>query len=260
MRRRPLIAGNWKMNGLVETALELVDGIGSGLSQREGRQTSCEVLVCPPFTAIQTVNKQLSAKGYNIKLGAQNMAIEEPGARTGEVCGIMLRNVGCHYVILGHSERRQFYGETNEIVGKKTASAYRDGLVPIVCVGELLEEREAGRTIAVVRAQLDAVMPHLPEESGKRNNLVIAYEPVWAIGTGKVASPQQAQEVHAFIRGHLSEKLGADTASRIRILYGGSMKPSNAKELIALEDVDGGLIGGAALKAQDFLGIIDGAA
>ncbi|MBF0426004.1 MAG: triose-phosphate isomerase [Magnetococcales bacterium] len=258
MRRRPLIAGNWKMNGLIETAQELVEGIGAALSDREReRKLQCEVLVCPPFTAIHTVHQTVSSKGYSMKVGGQNMDVEGPGARTGEICGIMLRNVGCRYVILGHSERRQFFGETNEIVGKKVEAAFRDGLVPIVCVGEELKDREAGRTIDVIRPQLEAVMPRLPEEASKRSTLVVAYEPVWAIGTGKNATPEQVQEVHAFIRKFLTEKLGADTASKIRILYGGSMKPANAAGLLALEDVDGGLIGGAALKAQDFLAIID---
>ncbi|MBF0142576.1 MAG: triose-phosphate isomerase [Magnetococcales bacterium] len=256
MKRRGLIAGNWKMNsGLVEAAQELTGSILAGLSEREGKKLLCEVLVCPPFTVLSSVNQKIG--GSSVKLGAQNMAIETSGAYTGEVSGLMLRNVGCHYVILGHSERRQYYGETDEIVAKKTASAYRDGLTPIVCVGETLAEREAGTTWAVVSRQINAVLPSLPQEAAKQQQLVIAYEPVWAIGTGKVATPEQAAEVHTSIRKLLVSKLGDEVASKIRLLYGGSMNAANAAVLLQQEDIDGGLIGGAALKAKDFLTIID---
>ncbi|MEO5367954.1 MAG: triose-phosphate isomerase [Magnetococcus sp. WYHC-3] len=258
MRRRVLIVGNWKMNGLVESAMELVDGILAGLREREANQLLCEVAVCPPFTALGVVNQRIG--GSSLKLGAQNMNVNPPGAHTGEVCGLMLRNVGCRYVILGHSERRAMYGDTDDLVAAKVAAAFRDGLSPIVCVGETLQERDAGHTLEVVTRQLKAVIPSLPADAAvlKQQPLVLAYEPVWAIGTGRTATPEQAQEVHAHLRARLAEFTDADLASRTRILYGGSMKPSNAGELMSKPDVDGGLIGGAALTAKDFLGIIDG--
>ncbi|MBF0108047.1 MAG: triose-phosphate isomerase [Magnetococcales bacterium] len=256
MSRRGLVAGNWKMNGLIEAADTLVGGILSGLSQREGKKNLPEVLVCPPFTAIQSVGKRLA--GSSVKLGGQNMSEHKPGAHTGEITGDMLTNIGCTYVILGHSERRSMYGETSDLVGRKMASAYRDGLTPIVCVGETLEERESGKTLDVIREQVSAVFPNLPADTAKRQQLVLAYEPVWAIGTGKTASPEQAQEVHAFIRKMLVDQLGQDTADKVRILYGGSVKPDNAAIIFSKPDVDGGLIGGAALKPGDFLAIIDG--
>lgn len=255
MARRILIAGNWKMNGLIETARELADSVRAGLIERENRQVNCEVVVCPPFTALHHVHQALGSSA--LKLGAQNMSAKSGGAYTGEICGIMLRNVGCRFVILGHSERRQHYGETDAGVTDKVIAAYRDGLAPIVCVGESLAEREAGETLAVVERQVKAALEAVPEEAAKRTQMVIAYEPVWAIGTGKHATPDQAQEVHAFIRGQLTESLGDAAAQKIRILYGGSMNPDNAATLLALPDVDGGLIGGASLKAKDFLNIID---
>ncbi|OSM05111.1 putative triosephosphate isomerase [Magnetofaba australis IT-1] len=243
------------MNGLLETAQELAGAIQTGLTEREEKRVVCEVLICPPFTALSALHQQLGES--SLKLGAQDMAVESSGAYTGEVSGLMLRNVGCRYVILGHSERRSYYGETDEVVAAKTASAYRDGLTPIVCVGETLEEREAGKTLEVIDRQVNAMLPSLPETDSKRQTLVIAYEPVWAIGTGKVATTEQAQEVHAHIRAQLAKALGDATAGKIRILYGGSMKPGNAKELLAQTDIDGGLIGGAALNANDFLAIVD---
>nr|CRH05050.1 Triosephosphate isomerase (Triose-phosphate isomerase) [Candidatus Magnetococcus massalia] len=254
--RRALIAGNWKMNGLVETAAELAGAVQAGVAEREEKRLVCEVLVCPPFTALTTVGAALSDS--SVKLGAQNMEVETSGAFTGGISGHMLRDIGCHFVILGHSERRTIYGETDELVAQKVAAAYRDNLTPILCVGETLEEREAEQTNAVLKRQILAALPSLPEALSKRQQLVVAYEPVWAIGTGKVATTQQAQDAHAFIRDLLKEELGADVSDRVRILYGGSMKPANAKELLAQPDVDGGLIGGAALKANDFLAIIDG--
>ncbi len=254
MLRRPLVVGNWKMNGLIETAQDLVDGIQRGLSVREGRQPMCEVVVCPPYTALHTIHARIGESA--LKLGAQNMAIASEGAHTGEVSGIMLRNCGCRYVILGHSERRAMHGEDDAMVAEKVTSAFRDGLNPIVCVGEELADREAGNTLDVVERQLKAVLPSLPDTSSKRRSLVVAYEPVWAIGTGLTATPEQIQEVHAHLRAVLKEHL-PDAANKMRILYGGSMKPDNAAAIHALEDVDGGLIGGAALKANDFLDIID---
>ncbi|MBF0422011.1 MAG: triose-phosphate isomerase [Magnetococcales bacterium] len=255
MSRRGLVAGNWKMNGLIEVADALVGGILAGLEQRKGKNV-CEVLVCPPFTAIQSVGKRIA--GSAVKLGGQNMSEHKPGAHTGEITGEMLTNIGCSYVILGHSERRSMHAEDSNLVARKMAAAYRDGLTPIVCVGETLQERESNKTLDVIREQVSAIFPHLPADTAKRQQLVLAYEPVWAIGTGKTATPEQAQEVHAFIRQMLVEQLGSDIASKIRILYGGSVKPDNAAVIFSKPDVDGGLIGGAALKASDFLAIIDG--
>ncbi|MBF0589110.1 MAG: triose-phosphate isomerase [Magnetococcales bacterium] len=254
MLRCPLVVGNWKMNGLIETAQDLVDRVQAGISDREGRQRMCEVVVCPPYTALHTINSRLGESA--LKLGGQNMGVEVEGAFTGEVSGIMLRNCGCRYVILGHSERRALFGETDEMVSWKVKSAFRDGLNPIVCVGEELAERERGETLQVVERQFLAVLPSLPESPAKRPALVLAYEPVWAIGTGKTATPAQVQEVHHYLRGLLKKHL-PDTADKVRILYGGSIKPSNAAEILAQEDVDGGLIGGAALNANDFLDIVD---
>lgn len=253
--RRPLVAGNWKMNGLVEASRDLVNGILAGLSKRG--ELRCEVVVCPPFTGLSSVNKLVT--GSSVKLGGQNMSEFGPGAHTGEISGTMLRDIGCQCVILGHSERRADNGEDSAMVGRKMVAAFRDGLAPIVCVGETLEQREQGKTLEVVKGQLMAVLPLLPEDQGQAQTLVIAYEPVWAIGTGKVATPAQVQEVHASIRQLLVDQKGSEFAGKVRILYGGSVKPDNAKELFALEDVDGGLIGGAAMKAADFLAIIDAA-
>ncbi|MBF0270491.1 MAG: triose-phosphate isomerase [Magnetococcales bacterium] len=254
MARRMLIVGNWKMNGLIETAQDLAEGIVTGLSVRAGRSVRCEVVLCPPATALHAVNQRLG--GSMIKLGGQDLSEFESGPCTGEICGLMLRNVGCWYVIVGHSERRSGWGEDNQRVARKMAAAFRDGLQPIVCVGETLEEREQGRTLDVVQAQLEALFPCLPVQSSKRQLLVVAYEPVWAIGSGRNALPEQIQEVHGFIRGILLERLGGD-GRKIRILYGGSVKAGNAGSVFALEDVDGGLIGGASLKSVDFLAIID---
>ncbi|MBF0447241.1 MAG: triose-phosphate isomerase [Magnetococcales bacterium] len=254
MRRR-LVVGNWKMNGIIETAQELAGEILSGLAEREEIKMPCEVVVCPPFTALYSVNRLLVSS--SVKLGGQNMSEYPHGAHTGEVCGIMLRNVGCWYVILGHSERRADNAEDNETIGRKTAASYRDGLIPIVCLGETLEQREQSRTLEVIQAQLAAVLPFLPEKPANSQQLVLAYEPVWAIGTGKQASLDQIQEVHGFIRQFLAENRGEELAAKTRILYGGSVKPNNAVGIFGLKDVDGGLIGGAALNAVDFLAIID---
>lgn len=207
-------------------------------------------IVCPPYTHLSEVAKVLAGTG--IALGAQNCAAEEKGAYTGEVSAAMIAALGCRYVILGHSERRQYYGETSATLNRKMEQAYAHDLVPIYCVGENLEEREAGKHFDVVKAQIEEVVFNLTPAQFAR--LIIAYEPVWAIGTGKTATAEQAQEIHAYIRKVLSEKFGA-AAAETAILYGGSCKPSNAAELFAKEDVDGGLIGGAALKAEDFLAI-----
>lgn len=246
--RRPLVAGNWKMNGSKTSAKRLVEEIKAGI----GSLGNVEVSVCPPFVYLQAVAEMLD--GSDVALGAQNLCqIPESGAYTGEISAAMLNDFGCRYVIVGHSERRHIYRESDDLVAEKVAVAVGASLTPILCVGELLEEREAGQTEDVVSRQLDAV---LAMEGGVEmlRSAVIAYEPVWAIGTGKTATPEQAQEVHRFIRARIA---GHDTAlaDSIRLLYGGSVKASNAGELFAQEDIDGGLIGGASLKSDEFLGI-----
>jgi triosephosphate isomerase (TIM) len=244
--RKPLVAGNWKMNGSLESVRTLLAGIKSGISDVQ----NAEVAVCPPYVYLAETEKLLQGSG--IGWGGQDLSTESSGAFTGEIAVSMLQDFGCQYVIVGHSERRTYHAESDELVAKKYAVARAAGLVPILCVGETLEERESGITEQVVARQLDALIDMEGVEALKDG--VIAYEPVWAIGTGKTASPEQAQEVHAFIRGRVAEK-SAEVADGVRILYGGSMKPDNAKELIGKPDIDGGLIGGASLKAEDFLGI-----
>lgn len=241
-----MVAGNWKMNGSKASVSALVDGILSGL----GALKNVDVVVCPSYVFIPDVANQIGNEVLG--LGAQDVAKEEAGAYTGEVSVSMLKDYSCNYVIIGHSERRSLYGDSDELVAQKYAAAVKGGLKPILCVGELLEERESGNTEAVVERQLQAVVDYCGVAS--LNDAVIAYEPVWAIGTGMTASPEQAQEVHAFIRGWLA-KLDAKVAQKIQILYGGSMNGSNAAELLAQEDIDGGLIGGASLKAEEFLTI-----
>ncbi|MBR5206620.1 MAG: triose-phosphate isomerase [Alistipes sp.] len=245
--RKKIVAGNWKMNTLPTEGVELAKGVAAG------RKDVCDcvtLIVCPPFTHLSSVIETL--KGSNVEVGAQDCASEAKGAYTGEVAASMIAALGCKYVILGHSERRQYYGETSETLNKKMAQAYANNLTPIYCVGENLEEREAERHFDVVKAQIEEVVFNLSEEQFR--NLVIAYEPVWAIGTGKTATADQAQEIHAYIREVLRSKFGA-AAEECAILYGGSCKPSNAGEIFAKADVDGGLIGGAALVADDFLAI-----
>lgn len=244
--RQPLVAGNWKMNGSRQNINELLDGILAGIAAVE----KAEVVVCAPCIYLPQVADKLD--GSTVAWGSQNVNDNDSGAYTGEISASMLKDFGCKYAIVGHSERRAIYGETDADVARRFMAAQRHGLVPVLCVGELLEEREQGITSEVVSRQLDAVI----DEAGIEaiGNSVIAYEPVWAIGTGKVATPQQAQEVHAMIRAKLAG-MNADLAAGVRILYGGSMKPENAAELIGMEDIDGGLIGGASLQAEDFLGI-----
>ncbi|MBV2092368.1 MAG: triose-phosphate isomerase [Candidatus Thiodiazotropha sp. (ex Ctena orbiculata)] len=244
--RRPLVAGNWKMNGSLESVRSLLDGIKEGV----GAVTNAEVAVCP--TAIFIPEAQQRLDGTDIAWGGQDLSTETSGAYTGEVAASMLNDFACKYVIVGHSERRTYHNESDELVAKKFATARAAGLAPILCVGETLEERESGVTNEVVARQLNAVIEL--EGVAALADGVIAYEPVWAIGTGKTATPEQAQEVHAFIRSLVAEK-SAEVAEGVRILYGGSMKPGNAKELIGKADIDGGLIGGASLAAEDFLGI-----
>jgi len=244
--RKPLVAGNWKMNGSLDSIRALVEGVKAGLDS----VTTAEMAMCPSFVYIPQVAAML--EGSLIALGAQDVSDQESGAHTGEVAPGMLTDIGCKYVIVGHSERRAIYGESDEFTASKFAAARKAGLIPILCVGETLEEREQDITGQVVARQLDAVIT-LEGITGI-GDAVIAYEPVWAIGTGKTATPDQAQEVHAFIRGKLAA-LDSNVAERVQILYGGSMNPANAAELLAMADIDGGLIGGASLKPDDFLAI-----
>ncbi|MFJ3318943.1 triose-phosphate isomerase [Herbaspirillum huttiense] len=248
--RRKLVAGNWKMNGSLAANAALVAGIKEGLPA-----DACDVAVCVPAPYLAQV--QGAVAGSAVALGAQDMSAHASGAFTGEVSAAMLQEFGVQYVILGHSERRAFHGESDAAVAAKTAAALKAGLAPVVCVGETLEQREAGQTNEIVGGQLDVVLAALSVEEAAR--IVVAYEPVWAIGTGKTATPEMAQEVHAMLRARLGAK-SAEAAAKVRVLYGGSMKPDNAEQLLAMADIDGGLIGGAALKAADFLAIIKAAA
>jgi triosephosphate isomerase len=241
--RKPLVAGNWKMHGSRADNARLLRGLLDLL----GPETRAEVMVCPPFVYLWETERLL--KDTDVGLGAQTLCAEAQGAFTGEVSGAMLRDVGCRYVLVGHSERRQLFGEADALVARKFVAAQAHGLVPVLCVGETLEEREAGRTGEVVERQLAAVLA--VSGIGAFAHAVVAYEPVWAIGTGRTASPEQAQEVHASIRARLAA-LDATLAASVRILYGGSVKASNARELFAMADIDGGLVGGASLKAEEF--------
>jgi len=245
--RTPLIAGNWKMNKTAAEAVALATEIRAGADG-----PAVDALVAPPFTALVPVAKALG--GSKVLLAGQNMHSEPSGAFTGEIAPPMLKDVGCSHVILGHSERRQLFGETDEGVAKKTKVALDSGLLPISCVGETLDERESGKTMDVVGRQVDAILKTLSTDEAAK--VVIAYEPIWAIGTGKVATPEQAQEVHAFIRSRIAAAHGQGVADGLRILYGGSVKPDNVKGLMALPDVDGALVGGASLKADSFLKLV----
>ena len=242
--RKPVIAGNWKMNKTVAESVELVESLKVLLKD----VNDVKAVVCPPYLAVKTVSDIL--KDSNIGVGAQNIYWEAAGAFTGEISAEMLLETGADYVILGHSERRQYFGETNETVNKKVKKAHDVGLNPIVCVGEMLEDREAGNTEKVVDDHVTNSLKGLTADQMKKT--IVAYEPVWAIGTGKTATPEQAQEVHAFIRKRIAELWDQATADAVIIQYGGSMKPENVKELLAKSDIDGGLIGGAALKADSF--------
>ena len=247
--RKPIFAGNWKMHKTAAEGASLARQLVAGL---KSISAECEVLVAPPFTAIPAVVD--AAVGSGVLVGGQNLHWEDKGAFTGEICGPMLKDAGCTHVIIGHSERRQYFGETEQTVNLKISAAIRSGLVPVFCLGETLEERERGKTFDVVKTQLnDGIRGVRPSDPDR---FVIAYEPVWAIGTGRTATPAQAQEVHAFLRGELRMLLGTDFAERVRILYGGSVKPDNSSSLMECADIDGGLVGGASLKADDFLGII----
>lgn len=244
--RKPLVAGNWKMNGSSDSIKVLLDGLKAGA----GEVTNAEVAVCAPAVYIPQAREQLN--GSVIAWGSQDVSVHDSGAYTGEIATSMLLDFGCKYAIVGHSERRTFHGESDELVADKLEAARKAGIVPIFCIGETLEEREQGITEDVVSRQIDAVINKYGVEA--LGDSVVAYEPVWAIGTGKTATPEQAQDVHAFIRSRIAAK-SADVAEKIQILYGGSMKPGNAAELMAKPDIDGGLIGGASLKADDFLAI-----
>jgi triosephosphate isomerase len=244
--RRKLIAGNWKMNGSLAANEVLLNGIKAEIGQ-----SACRVAVCVPAPYFAQCEAVLA--DTVIAWGGQDVSVHESGAYTGEVSGAMLADFGCAYVIVGHSERRAYHGESDALVAQKALRAIKAGLTPIVCVGESLEEREAGRTDVVVGAQIDVVLTAL--DTADVQKIVVAYEPVWAIGTGKTATPQMAQEVHAMLRTRVAEK-SPKAAEVVQILYGGSMKPDNAQALLAMPDIDGGLIGGASLKAADFLAII----
>lgn len=249
MTRRPLVAANWKMHGQAESSSRLLKALANSLSG-----LSCDVLVCPPALYIPVVGELLS--GTEIKLGGQNVHTEEEGAYTGEISARMLTDFGCSHVLVGHSERRELFHETDQLVAAKFRAIQGQMLVPVLCVGETLAQRESGQTADVVLSQLDAVMKVVGIEAFSR--AVVAYEPVWAIGTGMTATPQQAQEVHALIRAYLSRH-DAAVAARIRLLYGGSVKAANASELFAQADIDGGLVGGASLDAEEFTSICQSA-
>ncbi len=251
MYRQKMIVGNWKMNKTTADALVLIRDIAATV----GKRTDVDVVVCPPFTALEGASRVL--EGTAVKLGAQNMHPELNGAFTGEVSAPMLRELFVTHVILGHSERRAYFGETDAFVNQKVLTAIKNQLRPILCVGETLAEREAGATLRVVQTQVERGLEGVGRETA--GGIVVAYEPVWAIGTGKVATAAQAQEVHAFIRSLLVKLLGEAVAQRARILYGGSMKPANAAELLGQGDIDGGLIGGASLEARSFCDLIQAA-
>ncbi len=247
--RKNIVAGNWKMNTTVPEGVKLAKDVNKAL---EGKKVNCDVIICVPFTHLCPVNDVIDAS--LLGLGAENCADHRSGAYTGEVSAPMVASTGAKYVILGHSERRQYYGETSETLKEKVALALENGLTPIFCIGEVLEQREDGSYFDVVKKQIEEALFNLSAEDFSK--LILAYEPVWAIGTGKTATDDQAQEMHAFIRKTIEDKYGKEVAENTSILYGGSCKPSNAKALFAKPDVDGGLIGGASLDAESFMGIV----
>ena len=249
VHRRPIVAGNWKMNKTVGEAVALIRELRGQVSMVRDK---VEVVVAPPFAALHAVARAI--EDSNIHLAGQNCHWEDAGAYTGEVSAPMLKEAGCRYVIIGHSERRQYFGETDETVNRRVRAVLRSGMLPIVCIGETLPEREAGRMLEVVSRQLTGGLAGFGAPEVLR--FVIAYEPVWAIGTGRNATSNQAQEVHAHIRAHLTSSFGRETAEQVRIQYGGSVKPDNAAELMSKPDVDGALVGGASLKAADFAAIV----
>jgi triosephosphate isomerase (TIM) len=247
--RIPIVAGNWKMHKTAAESAAFIRELSSGLG---GQDPACEVIVAPAFTSLSVAVE--SARGTVVAVSAQNLHWEEQGAFTGEVSAGMIEDLGCTHVIIGHSERRQYFGETDETVNRKIRAAVGKNLVPIFCLGETLEEREAGNTFEVVKKQVYGGLEGISASHAK--DLIVAYEPVWAIGTGRTASPEQAQEIHEFLRNELADLFGTGFADSVRVLYGGSVKPSNARDLMSCKDIDGGLVGGAALKTEDFLGII----
>ena len=246
--RRKIIAGNWKMNNDLSATKNLISNLAKSLNNNE----NCDVIICPPFTSLSESNSQI--KNTVIKLGAQNMYFENDGAYTGEISAQMLKSTGCEFVILGHSERRAIFNESDSLINKKIKKAISSGLKPIFCVGETLEQREKGVTKDIIKTQVTEGLKDISSEEIK--TVIIAYEPVWAIGTGKNATPGQAQEVHEFIRLLIKEKYSENVSENMIIQYGGSVKPDNAKELLSQKDIDGALAGGASLKADSFLGII----
>ncbi|MCE5335396.1 MAG: triose-phosphate isomerase [Desulfobacteraceae bacterium] len=246
--RKPLVAANWKMHKTPGDTVSFMDSIQKETGPCEDR----EVVIAPPFTALAAAKQVLKQRGY--KISAQNCHWEEKGAFTGEIAPVMLRDIGCEYVLVGHSERRHIFGETDEMIRKKAASVFKAGMVPIVCVGEVLDEREAGKTFDVVGAQVSEALNGLSATQAEK--IVIAYEPVWAIGTGRTATPQQAQEVHAFIRERIGAIYDKEVANRVRILYGGSVKPDNVDALMSEPDIDGTLVGGASLEVSSFKRLI----
>jgi len=250
--RKTFIAGNWKMYKTIKEGEEVVNVLKRELYDLAG----IDIAVCPPYTLLACLDDMLESS--NIGLGGQDLFWADEGAYTGEVSGRMLKDAGCHYVIIGHSERRQYFGETNDSVNKKIKAALKNELIPIVCVGETLTEREAGKTFAVLDGHISKGLAGLSQEEAAQ--IVIAYEPVWAIGTGKTATAEQAQEAHIYIRGLLSKLFGQEIADGIRIQYGGSVKPENIIELMGRPDVDGALVGGASLKAESFIDIVRKAA
>ncbi|MBL7054690.1 triose-phosphate isomerase [Candidatus Woesearchaeota archaeon] len=246
--RKLFIAGNWKMNKNVKESVSLAKSLINRLKDVQDK----DVVVCPAFTALSQVYEEV--KDSNVKVGAQNMSFEDEGAYTGEISPRMLKDF-CEYVILGHSERRQYFGEDDEIVNKKVKKALEHGLKPILCIGETLEERDGDKTFDIIESQLKKSLKNMDKNDMKK--IIIAYEPIWAIGTGKTATPEQAEEVHVFIRKVIKKSYGDEIASELRILYGGSVKPDNVKTLMEKEDIDGALVGGASLDAESFSGIVD---
>lgn len=247
----PLIVGNWKMFKTISEAITLFNIIKAGTH----KIADCDVVVCPPFIALAAISEII--RDTKIDLGAQNMYSETEGAFTGEISPLMLKDVGCRYVILGHSERRQHFKETNEMINKKVVAALKYNLVPILCVGETLEEREARHAFEIVKQQFDQSLKNLKPEEIER--VAIAYEPVWAIGTGRTATPEQAEQMHSYIRRLLKEQYGETVGERIKILYGGSVKPDNIAQLMAKPNLDGALVGGASIKAESFIQIVTNA-
>jgi triosephosphate isomerase len=248
--RRPLMAANWKMNLSIGEARELIGAV----KQAPIDFDTVDVLIAPPFTTLPLACDLLA--GTSVFVAGQNMHWEQQGAFTGEVSPLMLKEIGCSHVILGHSERRTLFFETSELINKKAVSAREAGLIPIICIGETLKEREAEKTFSVVETQLNGSLESFVKKRNHDQDFVLAYEPVWAIGTGKTATPMQAQEVHRYIRDWLAKNLGTDMGDAVRILYGGSVNPDNISELMAQQDIDGALIGGASLKADSFLSIV----